>query len=157
MNREFFFLIDGYGQETDLGLLHPTTMVPGGEPATQVFRPYGERQWSYAGDRLPSPEPWVWQGGLQAESNAALKAELAKLEAAIRNAIRVRRQSDGGTIDLDGGSRPMPTPIHSTRADVTLSLFPITDAWTVADTRDYGEGDWGEGDWGDGSGFLRTF
>jgi hypothetical protein len=152
-----FVLIDGYGQETDLGLLYPVSLVPGGESSIQAYRPYGERDWTYAGDGLPNPEPWIWQGVVQADDFAALRAALGRLESSVQKAIRVRRESDGGEIALRGGSRPLPTLRRNNMADVTLSLYPLTDAWTVPNTRDWGEGDWGEGDWPDGSGFERSF
>ena len=154
---EFFVLIDGYGQEFDMGLLYPSTMVPGGEASVQTFRPYGSRQWTYAGDKLPSPEPWVWQGRVQAADFAALRSFLSSLESAVQNAVQVRRETDNASITLVGGSRPLPTVLSATSADVTLALYPTTDAWTVPNIRDWGEGDWGEGDWTDSTGFERSF
>lgn len=153
----FFVLIDSYGQEFDVGLLYPSTVVPGGEASVQTFRPYGSREWTYAGDRLPSPEPWVWQGKIQADDFAALRSALSRLEAATQNAVRVRRLLDNAVIELRGGSRPLPTLLAATTAEVTLALYPLTDAWTVPNLRDWGEGDWGEGEWTDATGFERSY
>jgi len=153
----YFVLIDGYGQIFDLGLLYPTQMVPGGEASSSGFRPYGSRDWTWAGDKLPSPEPWIWQGRIQCDTFGALQSFLSSLESAVSNAINVRRESDNAMLSLVGGSRPLPTLISSNQADVTLALYPTTDAWAVPNLRDWGEGDWGEGEWGDGSGLERSY
>lgn len=155
--KDSFTLHDKYGQTLDLKLLYPTTMVPGGQASVDFYRPYGSRAWSIAGDRLPSPEPWSWQGRVTALSYEALRSYLSSLETFARNAIQVSRSSDSAYIDLAGGGRPLATIQGPTVADVTIAFFPTTDAWSVVEARAFNDGTFGESVYPDTSGIRRTY
>ena len=145
--QAYYKLEDRFGNFFELFNFRPETEYPGTAKQPEMTRGYRSLDLYVASlDFLRDASPWVWQGVLIANNDAAMLQTQTQFLSFLKRTVRIWRNADNAWIDIYGISdATVVNPNSKVRREITFVVAPRRLAWRRVSSRLYGSGIYGLG------------